>query len=144
MLAELDGAKANERHVFLLAATNYRERVDPAIRDRFTYEIEIPKPDVAQKQRLFKIFLGKQPVDFDLNQVSAELAESSGEVGGREIQNIVKRAEQHAIERAFAATPHKGSSSSVKTCLGTTLRNESAARYRSNSDRNVHAHALLA
>jgi len=108
MLAELDGAKANERHVFLLAATNYRERVDPAIRDRFTYEIEIPKPDVAQKQRLFKIFLGKQPVDFDLNQVSAELAESSGEVGGREIQNIVKRAEQHAIERAFAGdTPQR-------------------------------------
>ena len=101
MLAELDGAKKSERQVFLLAATNHRDRIDPAIRDRFTYEIEIPLPTADQRRRLFTIFLGSQPVDFDLAAVVQELAESVGDVGGREIQNIVKRAEQRAMERAF-------------------------------------------
>jgi len=102
LLAELDGAKKSDRHVFLLAATNHRDRIDPAIRDRFTYEIEIPLPTAEQRKRLFTIFLGGQPVDFDLDAVSTELADGVGNVGGREIQNIVKRAEQRATERAFA------------------------------------------
>jgi transitional endoplasmic reticulum ATPase len=101
LLSELDGAKKSDRHVFLLAATNHRDRIDPAIRDRFTYEIEIPKPTLEQRKRLLAIFLGGQPVDFDLDAVTSELAEAVGDVGGREIQNIVRRAEQRAMERAF-------------------------------------------
>ena len=69
LLSELDGAKKSDRHVFLLAATNHRDRIDPAIRDRFTYEIEIPKPTPEQRRRLFAIFLGGQPVDFGLQNV---------------------------------------------------------------------------
>jgi SpoVK/Ycf46/Vps4 family AAA+-type ATPase len=101
LLSELDGARKSDRHVFLLAATNHRDRIDPAIRDRFTYEIEVPLPTPEQRKRLFGIFLGGQPVDFDLDAVTQELADGVGDVGGREIQNIVRRAEQRATERAF-------------------------------------------
>jgi transitional endoplasmic reticulum ATPase len=102
LLSELDGAKKSDRHVFLLAATNHRDRIDQAIRERFTYEIEIPFPTLEQRKRLFTIFLGDQAVDLDVDAVAQELAEGVGEIGGREIQNIVKRAEQRATERAFA------------------------------------------
>jgi SpoVK/Ycf46/Vps4 family AAA+-type ATPase len=109
LLQELDGVKKSERHVFVLAATNLPERVDPAIRSRFEEEIEIPNPDELQRAQLFQMFLGKQKVvNFDLTSVAQELAQLAGDVGGRDIRNIVQRATQNAVRRAIRAkTPDK-------------------------------------
>ena len=109
LLQELDGVKKTDRHVFVLAATNLPERVDSAIRSRFEEEIEIPNPDLKQREQLFGMFLRKQrSVDFDVAEMAAELARQAGDVGGRDIRNIVQRATQNAVRRAIRAkTPDK-------------------------------------
>jgi transitional endoplasmic reticulum ATPase len=109
LLQELDGVKKSERHVFVLGATNLPGRVDSAIRSRFEEEIEIPNPDREQRAKLFAMVLGKQKVvSFDVAAVAAELADRAGDVGGRDIRNIVQRATQNAVRRAIRAkTPDK-------------------------------------
>ncbi|MDB6061140.1 MAG: ftsH 2 [Verrucomicrobiaceae bacterium] len=109
LLQELDGVKKSERHVFLLAATNIPNAIDSAIRSRFEDEIEIPNPDKSQRQRLFELFLRKQKnLDFDIAQMAEKLAHAAGDVGGRDIRNIVQRASQRAIRRAInAGTPDR-------------------------------------
>lgn len=103
MLTELDGVKKNERHVFLLAATNRPDLVDEAILSRFVDKIEIPKPDVQQRKRLLQILLGKKHLDFDVAQCSDELARRMGDISGRDIYSLIERASQKALQRALKA-----------------------------------------
>jgi transitional endoplasmic reticulum ATPase len=103
MLTELDGVKKNERHVFLLAATNHPELVDAAIRSRFVDKIEIPNPDVEQRRKLLQILLKRKRVDFDVDQVAAELASQAGDISGRDISSLIERASQQALRRALKA-----------------------------------------
>jgi SpoVK/Ycf46/Vps4 family AAA+-type ATPase len=78
------------------------DRVDSTILSRFTYKIGIPNPTVEQRERLFRIFLGKcARADFDIDQVAIELARRCGDIGGRDIQSLVQRALQEASQRAF-------------------------------------------
>jgi transitional endoplasmic reticulum ATPase len=105
----MDGAKKTGRPVFVLAATNHLERVDPAVLSRFTYKIEIPNPTPAQRQKLFTVFLNKYPHEpFDVDEMASELAKRAGDIGGRDIQGLVVRASQRAAQRAIAAgTPDR-------------------------------------
>ena len=100
LLQEMDGVKKSERHVFVLAATNLPASVDPAVLSRFEDQIEIPHPDLEQRERLINLFLGKLPVDFDRGTVAAELAEATEGLGGRDLRNHVQKASQKAIRRA--------------------------------------------
>jgi SpoVK/Ycf46/Vps4 family AAA+-type ATPase len=100
LLQEMDGVKKSERHVFVLAATNLPASVDPAVLSRFEDQIEIPNPDVEQRERLIRLFLGKLPVDFDRDAVAAELADSTAGLGGRDLRNLIQKASQKAIRRA--------------------------------------------
>jgi SpoVK/Ycf46/Vps4 family AAA+-type ATPase len=99
-LQEMDGVKASERHVFVLAATNLPDMVDEAVMSRFPERIEIPNPDAAQRARLFRMFLGKLPVDFDRDTLAEELGQRSEGLAGRDIRNTVQKASQKAIRRA--------------------------------------------
>jgi transitional endoplasmic reticulum ATPase len=101
MLTELDGVKKNERHVFLLAATNHPELVDEAILSRFVEKIDIPNPDGEQRRRLLQILLAKKSVDFDIAQFSEELAGKAGDISGRDIYSLIERAAQSALGRAL-------------------------------------------
>jgi transitional endoplasmic reticulum ATPase len=104
MLQELDGVKKVERHVFVLAATNHQSLVDGAILSRFEHRIEIPNPDLEGRRRIFQVFLGKQQrVDFDVDQMAEEMARRCGEISGRDIRSIVRRAQQHSVHRAIRA-----------------------------------------
>jgi SpoVK/Ycf46/Vps4 family AAA+-type ATPase len=100
ILQEMDGVKSSSRHVFVLAATNLVESVDPAVRSRFEDKIRIDYPDDTQRRRLFTQMLGRLPVDFDRDTVSGELAGMTAERAGRDIFSIVKRASQRAVRRA--------------------------------------------
>ena len=100
LLQEMDGVKASERHVFVLAATNLPDVVDEAVLSRFPERIEIPNPDAVQRARLFRMFLGKLPVAFDRDALADELAQRSEDLGGRDIRSIVQKASQKAIHRA--------------------------------------------
>jgi SpoVK/Ycf46/Vps4 family AAA+-type ATPase len=103
MLTELDGVKKNDRPVFLLAATNRRELVDEAILSRFIDQIEIPRPTVEQRRRLFEILLAKKHLDFDPARLSEEIASRAGDISGRDIYSIIERAAQSALRRALKA-----------------------------------------
>ena len=106
LLQEMDGVRKSERHVFVLAATNIPDAIDEAVLSRFPERVEIPNPDTEQRARLFRMFLGKLPVDFDPDALAAELAQRADGLGGREIRNIVQKASQKAIHRA-AGNPRK-------------------------------------
>jgi SpoVK/Ycf46/Vps4 family AAA+-type ATPase len=103
LLTEMDGVKKNARPVFVLAATNHQEMIDSAVLSRFVEKIEIPNPDEGQRQRMFEIQLAKKQVDFDVKQVSAELAHLAASYSGRDIFSLVDKASQHALGRAFKA-----------------------------------------
>ena len=106
LLQEMDGVRKSERHVFVLAATNLPDAIDEAVLSRFSERVEIPNPDTEQRARLFRMFLGKLPVDFDRDALADELAQRAEGLGGREIRNVVQKASQKAIHRA-AGNPRK-------------------------------------
>ena len=106
LLQEMDGVRKSERHVFVLAATNLPDAIDEAVLSRFPERVEIPNPDMEQRAQLFRMFLGKLPVDFDRDALADELAQHAEGLGGREIRNVVQKASQKAIHRA-AGNPRK-------------------------------------
>ena len=121
LLQEMDGVRKSERHVFVLAATNLPQAIDPAVLSRFEERIEIPNPDVTQRHQLFCLFLGKLPVDFDRDAVAAELAASCENLGGRDIRSVIQKASQRAIRRA-GGDPKKAklAREDLLSCLRTT------------------------
>jgi transitional endoplasmic reticulum ATPase len=102
-LKQMDGVQKSDRHVFVLAATNLPKLVDPALLSRFEEQIEVSLPGPQERLKLFKLFLSKQSTDFDIDEAAAELAAVCGEIGGRDIQSIVRRASQRAVRRAMQA-----------------------------------------
>ncbi|HJS88357.1 MAG TPA: AAA family ATPase [Steroidobacteraceae bacterium] len=108
LLQEMDGIKQTDRHVYVLAATNRPETVDEALKSRLKDTIEIPNPDREQREQLFRLFIGKLKTDFDANEMAAELARRTNNLGGRAISAIVERAAQEAVNRAIAqGTPDR-------------------------------------
>jgi transitional endoplasmic reticulum ATPase len=104
LLAQMEAVKKSGHHVFVLAATNYPERVDSALLSRFTHKIAIPNPTVSQRERLFRIFLGQcRRVDFDIEQAAIELGRRGGNISGRDIHSLVQRASVEAMRRAMEA-----------------------------------------
>jgi SpoVK/Ycf46/Vps4 family AAA+-type ATPase len=99
-LQEMNGVVASERPVFVLAATNLMDTIDPAVLSRFEEKIPIDNPDAAQRQRLFRQALGKLPADFDRDALATELAGVTDGIGGRDILSIVRRASQRAVRRS--------------------------------------------
>lgn len=109
LVTAMDDVQKSSRHVVVVAATIFLERIDPAILSRFMDKIEIAYPDAEQRMRLFKIFLGRQMrVDFDVDEMAAEMSQKAGNISGRDINNLVEAASQTAMERAFAGdTPDR-------------------------------------
>ncbi len=101
LLQEIDGIRCSTSHVFLLAATNCIDNIDPAILSRLQEKIEIPLPNLEARIQLLDIFLRAKPQNFSLAEVSRALAEQSHGMSGRDIQNWIARAEQKAVQRAI-------------------------------------------
>jgi transitional endoplasmic reticulum ATPase len=103
LLQELDGVKSVAGKIFLLGATNLLDSIDSAIRSRFPTHIEIPPPDEEGIAALLRVFLGKKPINFDLEAASRVMAKGMVGFSGRDIRSIVERAEQSAVGRAIKA-----------------------------------------
>lgn len=63
LLTEMDGFETSKR-VCVIAATNRVELIDPALLrpGRFDYQIEVPLPDEAGREEIFKIHLSSKPL----------------------------------------------------------------------------------
>ena len=102
MLTETEGVKPTAQHVYVLAATNRPQAVEPAIKSRLKESIEVPLPDAAQRLELLKVFLRRfRKIDFDIDTVAAELAARTKKMGGRALLGVVENAGQRAVHRAF-------------------------------------------
>jgi SpoVK/Ycf46/Vps4 family AAA+-type ATPase len=102
LLQEINGIRRQDSHVFLLAATNHSERVDPAILSRLQEQIEIPLPDDGCRARFIRLVLDGKKKTFPIEYACDVLVSQSAGMSKRDIGNWVARAEQKAIRRATA------------------------------------------
>jgi ATP-dependent Zn protease len=67
----LDGA-ADRQGVIVIGATNFPEKIDPAIRraGRLDREIEIPTPDIKSRAKIFGVYLGQSVNEIELTRLA--------------------------------------------------------------------------
>jgi len=106
LLTELDGIE-ELKGVLVLAATNRRDLLDPALvrPGRFDLEVELPLPDRATRRKVFQVHLRDRPVAPD---VTAEwLADQTDGLSGAEIEGVCRRTMMEAIAARIEASPEQ-------------------------------------
>ncbi|MEE9499888.1 MAG: AAA family ATPase, partial [Candidatus Omnitrophota bacterium] len=91
LLAELDGLKEKDYNIVIIAATNApEETLDPALKraGRFDRMIYIARPNLEDREKVFRYYLSKVSVDENLNV--ARLARRAVYKTPADIANIVK------------------------------------------------------
>jgi len=107
-LTEIDGLE--ELHdVLVIGATNRLDIIDPALLrpGRFDRIIEVPKPDVDGRKKIFKIHTKNKPIAKDVN--FEKLVELTDGFTGAEIAAIANRAAITGLKRYVS-----GASQSIK------------------------------
>lgn len=102
ILQEMDGITLHKENVFVLAATNNLDAIDPAILSRFQNQVEIPLPDREGKIRLILQTLEGKPLAFDPHAEAEKIVSKLNGYAGRDIVNMVRRAELRAVQRAVS------------------------------------------
>lgn len=97
-LAEMDGVEELSG-VFVLAATNRPDRVDPALRrfGRFETTIEIGLPDLASRQEILTVHFNAKPLAESID--IATLANETEGFSGADLAALCSAAARHAIRR---------------------------------------------
>ncbi len=103
LLTEMDGLK-NMKGVFVLAATNRPDIIDPALLrpGRFDKVIEIPIPDEKTRKEILKIHTRNMPLASDVSL--EELAKRTNGFTGADLENLVREAGMHAIRELLTET----------------------------------------
>jgi len=102
LLAELDGAKASNEGVFVLAATNSPWDVDPALRrpGRFDRTLLVLPPDPAARLALLQLQLRSRPHEgLDLSA----LVQQTETFSGADLTHLVSSATELAMEEAISS-----------------------------------------
>ncbi len=91
LLTEMDGFETSKR-TCVIAATNRVELIDPALLrpGRFDYQIEVPLPDEAGLEEIFKIHLSLKPLADDVDLKI--LVSKSKQFSGAHIAEVCRRA----------------------------------------------------
>ncbi len=91
LLVEMDGFEANEG-VIILAATNRRDVLDPALLrpGRFDRQVTVPNPDIKGREKILTVHARKTPLgpDVDLRLI----ARGTPGFSGAELANLVNEA----------------------------------------------------
>ena len=91
LLVEMDGFEANEG-VIILAATNRRDVLDPALLrpGRFDRQVDVPNPDIKGRQKILEVHARKTPLgpDVDLRII----ARGTPGFSGADLANLVNEA----------------------------------------------------
>ena len=95
LLVEMDGFEANEG-VIILAATNRRDVLDPALLrpGRFDRQVTVPNPDIKGREKILNVHARKTPLgpDVDLRII----ARGTPGCSGADLANLVNEAALHA------------------------------------------------
>ncbi|RLG30929.1 hypothetical protein DRO03_02830 [Methanosarcinales archaeon] len=85
----------NTDGIFIIAATNRIDRIDPAIRRRFDSTIEVPLPNKKTRDTIFDVHLRNKPIEKDVT--TKKLASLTGDCSGSDIETICKKAIRKAM-----------------------------------------------
>jgi transitional endoplasmic reticulum ATPase len=98
LLTEMDGLE-EIKDVIVIGATNRPEKIDPAILrpGRFDYIIELPLPDIAAREAIFRIHTQKKPIESKIKL--KYLAEETDGFSGAEIKGVTNLASSYATSR---------------------------------------------
>jgi transitional endoplasmic reticulum ATPase len=98
LLAEMDAA-ASHPSLVVLAATNRKEALDPALLrpGRLETHVEVPDPDEAARREILAIHTADRPLadDVDLDALAADTVGFSG----AQLESLVRAASMRAIRR---------------------------------------------
>jgi SpoVK/Ycf46/Vps4 family AAA+-type ATPase len=100
MLQEMDGIVDQCRQVFVLAATNLPENVDPSILSRFTERLVVPLPDLESRVLMLKILFAQAKAEAVFRGDYERLGERSAGMSLRDIKNWFAVAQRKAVARA--------------------------------------------
>jgi transitional endoplasmic reticulum ATPase len=117
LLTELDGIE-ELKGVLVLAATNRRDLLDPALLrpGRFDLQMELPSPDRAAREKIFQVHLRHRPLD---GKVTAGwLAEQTAGFSGADIECVCHQAMMAGLAARIETAPEQPDVS------GLTLRQE--------------------
>lgn len=98
-LAEFDGVE-ELNGVLVLAATNRRDMLDPAVLrpGRFDELVEIPLPDQAERSEIYAVHLRNKPLESKI--ILEHLAAESKGLSGADIASVCNKAALRAVRRA--------------------------------------------
>ncbi len=108
LLQEMDGVVKHTSNVFVLAATNLPEAIDPAILSRLSEVITIPLPDLAGRTRLLHNALAAAKCTAVGDGDCSYLANLAQGLSGRDINSWIGLAQRNGVMRAMK---HGGASS---------------------------------
>ena len=113
MLTELDGIE-ELKGVLVLAATNRRDLLDPALLrpGRFDMQIELPLPDRAAREKIFQVHMRDRPLAADIT--AAWLAEQTEGFSGAEIEAVCRRAMMAVLASRIEAAPERADASALE------------------------------
>jgi transitional endoplasmic reticulum ATPase len=119
LLTELDGLAENPNLV-VLAATNRRDALDPALLrpGRLEEHIEVPDPDADARREILAVHTREKPIADDVSLV--DLAAETEGFSGAELDALVRDASMRAI-RAFAREhgPDEATARADEVLIGT-------------------------
>ncbi|EMA53376.1 MULTISPECIES: AAA family ATPase [Halococcus] len=102
LLTEIDGLAENP-NLMVLAATNRRDAIDPALLrpGRIESHVEVPAPDEAARRAILDVHTREKPVadDIDLDRLAADTAGYSG----ADIEALCRAASMRAIREIAGA-----------------------------------------
>ncbi len=103
LLAEMDAASGQD-NVFVIAATNQANLLDPALLrpGRFDLQIEVPLPDERAREEILAVHLRPMPVGEGVS--AANLARATEGFSGADIAEVCRRAALYAL-RAVGFEP---------------------------------------
>ena len=102
MLQEMDGVVDQHRQVFVLAATNLPENIDPSILSRFTERLVVPLPDLESRVRMLKVLFEQAKIERLFRNEYPLLGKLSSGMSLRDIKNWLALAQRQAVTRAVA------------------------------------------
>ena len=113
LLTELDGIE-ELKGVLVLAATNRRDLLDPALLrpGRFDIQIELPLPDPAAREKIFQVHFRDRPLAADVT--ARWLAEKTEGFSGAEIESVCHGAMMAVLASRIATSPDKPDAAGVQ------------------------------
>ena len=122
LLSEMDGFK-KRKNIAIIGATNRIDVIDPALLrpGRFDRMVEVPLPDLNEREEIFAIHSGSMPLD---NVDLRELAELTDGSSGAEIKAICMEAGMLALREDNDFITQNDFIQAIDKVLGQEEKNE--------------------